>query len=179
MRRISRVFRAFAALVVVGESEVPGTVGWEAMLADGQEVSDAEALAARARAVDPDAPVMIGYTSGTTGHPKGVLHTHVMIRNLRERANRIGLTFEDVIVNPLPLFHMYGFSEAGLITVIAGCQARAAGPLRRRRVHAPCRGREAAPSPTVSTPTTRSISIPWHGRHATSPASASVPFRRA
>ena len=65
---------------------------------------------------------MIGYTSGTTGHPKGVLHTHVMIRNLRERANRIGLTFEDVIVNPLPLFHMYGFSEAGLIAVIAGAK---------------------------------------------------------
>ena len=30
--------------------------------------------------------------------------------------------FEDVIVNPLPLFHMYGFSEAGLIAVIAGCK---------------------------------------------------------
>ena len=65
---------------------------------------------------------MIGYTSGTTGHPKGVLHTHVMIRNMRERANRIGLTFEDVIVNPLPLFHLYGFSEGGLISVIAGAK---------------------------------------------------------
>ena len=107
--------------MVVGESDVPGTLGWEAMLAGGEAVSDA-ALAARAGAVDPDEPVMIGYTSGTTGHPKGVLHTHVMIRNMRERANRIGLTFEDVFINPLPLFHMYGFSEAGLIAVIAGCK---------------------------------------------------------
>ena len=88
------------------------------------------ALAVRAGAVDPDEPVMIGYTSGTTGHPKGVLHTHVMIRNMRERANRIGLTFEDVIINPLPLFHMYGFSEAGLIAVIAGCKHVLLGPLR-------------------------------------------------
>ena len=114
-------FPRLRRLVVVGESDVPGTVGWEAMLAGGEPVSDT-ALAARAGAVDPDEPVMIGYTSGTTGHPKGVLHTHVMIRNMRERANRIGLTFEDAIVNPLPLFHMYGFSEAGLIAVIAGCK---------------------------------------------------------
>ena len=114
-------FPRLRRLVVVGESDVPGTVSWEAMLAGGKMVSDT-ALAERAEAVDPDEPVMIGYTSGTTGHPKGVLHTHLMIRNMRERANRIGLTFEDVIVNPLPLFHMYGFSEAGLIAVIAGCK---------------------------------------------------------
>ena len=114
-------FPRLRRLVLVGESTVPGTLGWEAMLAAGEAVSEA-ALAARAEAVDPDAPVMIGYTSGTTGHPKGVLHTHVMIRNMRERANRIGLTFEDVIVNPLPLFHTYGFSEAGLISLIAGAK---------------------------------------------------------
>ena len=114
-------FPRLRRVVVVGESDVPGTVGWDAMLDSGAAVSDA-ALAARADTVDPDEPVMIGYTSGTTGHPKGVLHTHLMIRNMRERANRIGLTFEDVIVNPLPLFHMYGFSEAGLIAVIAGCK---------------------------------------------------------
>ena len=114
-------FPRLRRLVAVGERAVPGMLGWEAMLAAGEAVSDA-ALGARARAVDPDEPVMIGYTSGTTGHPKGVLHTHVMIRNMRERANRIGLTFEDVIVNPLPLFHMYGFSEAGLIAVIAGAR---------------------------------------------------------
>ena len=114
-------FPRLRRLVLVGDGAVPGTMGWEAMLADGEAVG-ASALAARAAAVDPDEPVMIGYTSGTTGHPKGVLHTHVMIRNMRERANRIGLTFEDVIVNPLPLFHMYGFSEGGLISVIAGCK---------------------------------------------------------
>ena len=114
-------FPRLRRLVTVGARAVPGTMGWEAMLARGEAVSGA-ALAERAVAVDPDAPVMIGYTSGTTGHPKGVLHTHVMIRNMRERANRIGLTFDDVIVNPLPLFHLYGFSEAGLIAVIAGAK---------------------------------------------------------
>ena len=114
-------FPKLRRLVMVGARAVPGTLGWEAMLSLGEAVSD-EALAARAAAVDPDEPVMIGYTSGTTGHPKGVLHSHLMIRNMRERANRIGLTFEDTIVNPLPLFHLYGFSEAGLISVIAGAK---------------------------------------------------------
>lgn len=114
-------FPRLRRLVLLGRAEEPGTLGWEALLAGGEAVSDAT-LAARARAVDPDDRVMIGYTSGTTGHPKGVMHSHVMIRNMRERANRIGLTFEDAIINPLPLFHMYGFSEGGLISVIAGCK---------------------------------------------------------
>ena len=144
-------FPRLRRLVVVGESDVPGTLGWEAMLAGGEPVSDA-ALAVRAGAVDPDEPVMIGYTSGTTGHPKGVLHTHVMIRNMRERANRIGLTFEDVIINPLPLFHMYGFSEAGLIAVIAGCKHVLLGPLRCRRVHAAGRSREGHDHPRLRYP---------------------------
>ncbi len=114
-------FPRLRRLVLLGETEEPGMLSWDAMLACGGTVTD-EALAARANEVDPDDCVMIGYTSGTTGRPKGVMHSHVMIRNLRERANRIGLTFEDAIVNPLPLFHMYGFSEGGLISVIAGCK---------------------------------------------------------
>ena len=114
-------FPRLRRLVLLGETGEPGMLGWNAMLARGETVTD-EALAARANEVDPDGCVMIGYTSGTTGRPKGVMHGHMMIRNLRERANRIGLTFEDVTVNPLPLFHMYGFSEGGLVSVIAGCK---------------------------------------------------------
>jgi len=51
----------------------------------------------------------IGYTSGTTGHPKGAMLTHrgVML-NSRLTANIHLKTAEDVVVSPLPTAHVYG-----------------------------------------------------------------------
>ncbi len=69
----------------------------------GEDVSDAD-LAARAESVDPDDPVFIMYTSGTTGFPKGVVHSHKLIRNIEERGFRMGITQNDVILNYLPCF---------------------------------------------------------------------------
>ncbi len=67
---------------------------------------------------DPDGVVMLQYTSGTTGRPKGVLLKH------RSQINVAKLTLEAVEVeagaiclNPLPLFHT------------AGCVIATLGPL--------------------------------------------------
>ncbi|MFF0449926.1 class I adenylate-forming enzyme family protein [Streptomyces sp. NPDC004609] len=68
--------------------------------------------------VDPDAPAMLQYTSGTTGLPKGVLLRH------RSLVNVAKLTLEtaevapgSMCVNPLPMFHT------------AGCVISTLGPL--------------------------------------------------
>ncbi|RTZ62613.1 MAG: acyl-CoA synthase [Chloroflexi bacterium] len=51
----------------------------------------------------------ICYTSGTTGHPKGAMHSH---RNIVSSAEGTALmhvrTSRDILVNPLPLPHVYG-----------------------------------------------------------------------
>jgi malonyl-CoA/methylmalonyl-CoA synthetase len=58
---------------------------------------------------DPDAPLLVLYTSGTTGAPKGaVLTAKNVIANLDALARAWAWTREDAIVHALPLFHVHG-----------------------------------------------------------------------
>ena len=55
---------------------------------------------------DPGAPVMLQYTSGTTGKPKGVLLRHRSLVNVaRLTMEYVGMPDGAVTVNPLPMFH--------------------------------------------------------------------------
>ncbi|MYJ74808.1 MAG: AMP-binding protein [Gammaproteobacteria bacterium] len=108
-------------VVIVGDGEYEGTVSWASALAKSQTVSEAD-LCARADAVDPDDPVFMMYTSGTTGFPKGVLHDHRLIRNVEERAFRMAVTENDTIMSYLPLFHAFGYSEAALMSMATGAR---------------------------------------------------------
>ena len=59
--------------------------------------------------VDPDGPAQILYTSGTTGRPKAAVLTHRgLTNNARLAAEAIGLRAGDVLVNPMPYFHVAG-----------------------------------------------------------------------
>ena len=65
--------------------------------------------------VDPGRPAQILYTSGTTGRPKAAVLTHRgLTNNARLAAEAIGLRAGDVLVNPMPYFHVAG---CGLITL--------------------------------------------------------------
>ena len=59
--------------------------------------------------VDPSVASTIGYTSGTTGHPKGAVQSHraVMI-NVAMTAQMHLKTERDVVVTALPCPHVYG-----------------------------------------------------------------------
>lgn len=108
-------------VVILGERDHAGCVAFEDMLDGAREVS-AQTRAARADAVDPDRPVFIMYTSGTTGFPKGVMHNHVMLRLIEERAFRLGVTEHDTILNYLPLFHLFSYSEGALMSMLTGAR---------------------------------------------------------
>jgi len=108
-------------VVVLGEPRLAHAESWSAFVAAGADV-DGPALAARKAAVDPDGRMVICYTSGTTGHPKGAVHSHRPIRNTHERAQMFGMTMQDVHMSYLPLFHIYGYSEIAMGAVLVGAK---------------------------------------------------------
>lgn len=73
--------------------------------------------------VRADDPCLILYSSGTTGWPKGVVHTHANVASsLRALQRRWRVTPDDVILNVLPLFHIHGLCFATQLTLLAGAR---------------------------------------------------------
>jgi fatty-acyl-CoA synthase len=76
---------------------------WEAFLAGGDDP------AIRLPDVKPGDPVMIQYTSGTTGFPKGaLLHHRGLANNGAHTAQRMGIRDGAVWITTMPLFHTGG-----------------------------------------------------------------------
>jgi malonyl-CoA/methylmalonyl-CoA synthetase len=75
-------------------------------------------------AAAPEDPALIGYTSGTTGSPKGALLSHA---NLLAGSESVGLAWQwtaaDRLVLALPLFHAHGLCVGLHGTLLAGASA--------------------------------------------------------
>ncbi len=67
------------------------------------------------------APVLLVYTSGTTGKPKGALHTQSnLMANIAAAVDVQGITATDTIATVLPLFHVGGLCIQTLPALCAG-----------------------------------------------------------
>jgi fatty-acyl-CoA synthase len=72
---------------------------------------------------EPDAPVLLVFTSGTTGGPKAAVHTQSnLLANMRIAATVQGLQPQDSVLTVLPLFHVGGLCIQTLPALHAGAR---------------------------------------------------------
>ena len=103
--------------VVVLRGDAQEFIGFEALVATGDETAELPK-------VDPDAVKLILYTSGTTGRPKGVLHTHNTVDvQGRHFAEIACLTESDMMLVASPVSHITGAILAFQLPWLVGCQA--------------------------------------------------------
>ncbi len=89
---------------------------WEAFIASGDDRS------IEVPRPKPSDPVMIQYTSGTTGFPKGaLLHHRGLANNGTDVAARMGIGEGDVSIVKMPLFH-----TGGCVLCVLGSVSKAA-----------------------------------------------------
>jgi len=96
---------------------------WAEVLRAGAEVKreDLDALEA---ALDPDDPINIQYTSGTTGFPKAVVLTHHnLLNNAWFSARAMHFDEEDRLCIPVPFYHCFGMVLANLLCFSVGACA--------------------------------------------------------
>ena len=88
-----------------------------------EDEMDAESVFARNRPI-PDDVTQLLYTSGTTGEPKGVMHTHnTLTSTITIYAERLGLADDDVVFMASPLAHQIGFTHGMMMPVFLGSKA--------------------------------------------------------
>jgi acyl-CoA synthetase (AMP-forming)/AMP-acid ligase II len=107
LRRLRGSLPQLEQVVVVRAERPP-----EGMLDYRQLVDDAVPMEAAPPAVDPDELKLLLYTSGTTGRPKAVMHSHnTLTRAIDNGREAWGLTGGDIMLMPSPVTHITGFAN--------------------------------------------------------------------
>ncbi len=106
---------------------VAGSPAWDAALAAGAAPSPSNAAPSPSNAAPspsnaaPDDLCMLPYTSGSTGQPKGCMHTHAgVLHNVVGSMLWKHVTMDTVALATAPFFHVTGLVHSLLATVQAG-----------------------------------------------------------
>lgn len=109
--------------IVVLRGDAPEGRDWASYLdgVDGRQLPSAEEARARTAAVSPEDLTDIGFTSGTTGKPKGVMCTHRQtVRVFEAWSGIVGLAEGDRYLIVMPFFHTFGFKAGWVACLLRG-----------------------------------------------------------
>ncbi len=104
------------SVIAITDRRIPGFYRFRDLAAMAPSDSDA-ILEARALRMQPDDPINIQFTSGTTGFPKGATLTHFnVLNNGYFTAKGMNFTENDKLCIPVPLYHCFG-----MVISVIGC----------------------------------------------------------
>ncbi|MDR1977552.1 MAG: AMP-binding protein [Synergistaceae bacterium] len=70
---------------------------------------------------NPDGPALVLFTSGSEGTPKGVVLSHAnVIANRNQLISSIDFRPSDVVMNAMPMFHVFGYVVGTLMPLLTG-----------------------------------------------------------
>lgn len=105
------------AVALWGAATRPGTLAMTDLL---RTAVDEAALAQAEGQVSPRDPALICYTSGTTGYPKGAMHSHIVIKQSNNVADALHMESGEAILGHMPFYHVAGLFMAILPAVLRG-----------------------------------------------------------
>jgi fatty-acyl-CoA synthase len=107
-------------VIRLSRTAAAGCLNFEDVMQRGTS-GDLEQLAQIGMELQPDEAINIQFTSGTTGAPKGATLSHYNILNNGYFVGRgIGLTEQDRICIPVPLYHCFGMVMGNLAAMAHG-----------------------------------------------------------
>jgi fatty-acyl-CoA synthase len=107
-------------VIRLGGERTPGTMNFPDVLEAGRH-ANRDRLEELKKSLQPDDPINIQFTSGTTGFPKGATLTHFnILNNGFFIGEAMKLTEHDRLCIPVPLYHCFGMVLGNLACVTHG-----------------------------------------------------------
>ena len=108
------------SVIRIGEGKTDGFINFNDLSSIGED-SHRQRLKELAEILQPDDPINIQFTSGTTGFPKGATLTHFNILNNGYYVGEaMRFSEEDRLCIPVPLYHCFGMVMGSLNCITQG-----------------------------------------------------------